>query len=84
MAQVARGKQVLCVTHLPQIAAMADTHFSVRRGSGRDAPTPGWSGWTAPSGGRSWPASSAGPPSRPPLLESAEELLRQAEQQKQV
>ena len=25
MAQVARKKQVLCVTHLPQIAAMADT-----------------------------------------------------------
>ena len=32
MAQVARGKQVLCVTHLPQIAAMADTHFSVQKG----------------------------------------------------
>lgn len=32
MASVARGKQVLCVTHLPQIAAMADTHFSVEKG----------------------------------------------------
>jgi len=32
MAQVARKKQVLCVTHLPQIAAMADTHFSVEKG----------------------------------------------------
>ena len=32
MAQVARYKQVLCVTHLPQIAAMADTHFSVEKG----------------------------------------------------
>lgn len=32
MADVARGKQVLCVTHLPQIAAMADTHFSVEKG----------------------------------------------------
>ena len=32
MAQVARHKQVLCVTHLPQIAAMADTHFSVEKG----------------------------------------------------
>ncbi|MCD7947788.1 MAG: DNA repair protein RecN [Oscillospiraceae bacterium] len=32
MADVARGKQVLCVTHLPQIAAMADVHFSVRKG----------------------------------------------------
>ena len=26
------GKQVLCVTHLPQLAAMADTHFSVEKG----------------------------------------------------
>ena len=32
MAQVARHKQVLCVTHLPQIAAMADAHFSVEKG----------------------------------------------------
>ncbi|MCD8145184.1 MAG: DNA repair protein RecN [Oscillospiraceae bacterium] len=32
MASVARYKQVLCVTHLPQIAAMADTHFSVEKG----------------------------------------------------
>ena len=32
MADVARNKQVLCVTHLPQIAAMADTHFSVEKG----------------------------------------------------
>ncbi len=32
MAQVARHKQVLTVTHLPQIAAMADVHFSVEKG----------------------------------------------------
>lgn len=32
LAQVARYKQVLCVTHLPQLAAMADTHFSVEKG----------------------------------------------------
>lgn len=32
MADVARYKQVLCVTHLPQIAAMADAHFSVEKG----------------------------------------------------
>ena len=38
MAQVARHKQVLCVTHLPQIAAMADTHFSVEKGE-RDGRT---------------------------------------------
>ena len=32
LAQVSRHKQVLCVTHLPQLAAMADTHFSVEKG----------------------------------------------------
>lgn len=37
LAQVSRYKQVLCVTHLPQLAAMADAHFSVEKGerSGR-------------------------------------------------
>lgn len=28
---VAKNKQVLCVTHLPQIAAMGDTHFTVEK-----------------------------------------------------
>lgn len=31
LAQVSRNKQVLCVTHLPQLAAMADIHFSVKK-----------------------------------------------------
>ncbi|HIT27727.1 MAG TPA: DNA repair protein RecN [Candidatus Faecousia gallistercoris] len=29
---VARNKQVLCVTHLPQIAALADTHLLIAKG----------------------------------------------------
>ena len=32
LAKVSREKQVLVVTHLPQLAAMADTHFSVEKG----------------------------------------------------
>ncbi len=36
--QVSRGKQVLCVTHLPQIAAMGEVHFSVEKGE-RDGRT---------------------------------------------
>lgn len=32
MARISRKKQVLCVTHLPQLAAMADTQFSVEKG----------------------------------------------------
>ena len=35
---VSRGKQVMCVTHLPQIAAMADTHFMISK-SERDGRT---------------------------------------------
>jgi DNA repair protein RecN (Recombination protein N) len=31
LAQLARGRQVICITHLPQIAACADHHFVVRR-----------------------------------------------------
>ena len=29
--EVARNRQVLCVTHLPQIAAMADVHYQISK-----------------------------------------------------
>ncbi len=32
LAKLSQKRQVLCVTHLPQLAAMADTHFSVEKG----------------------------------------------------
>ena len=31
LASLARKKQVLCVTHLPQIAAMADSHYVITK-----------------------------------------------------
>ena len=31
MAVIGRCHQVLCITHLPQIAAMADTHFEIEK-----------------------------------------------------
>ncbi|MCL1835510.1 MAG: DNA repair protein RecN [Oscillospiraceae bacterium] len=31
LARLARDRQVLCVTHLPQIAVMADTHFEIQK-----------------------------------------------------
>ena len=31
MGMIAKDHQVICVTHLPQIAAMADTHFEIRK-----------------------------------------------------
>ncbi len=36
LSDVAKGKQVLCVTHLPQIAAIADTHFRITKGVSGD------------------------------------------------
>ena len=38
LADLSRRKQVLCVTHLPQIAAMADSHFCISK-SERNART---------------------------------------------
>ena len=38
LAELSRRRQVLCVTHLPQLAAMADTHFCVEKGE-RDGRT---------------------------------------------
>ena len=71
MAQVARKKQVLCVTHLPQIAAMADTHFSVEKGE-RD-------GRTYTRVERLDRRLIGGAAVTPALRRSAEELLDQAE-----
>ena len=41
LARLARGRQVLCVTHLPQLAAYADRHFNVakREDGGRTVAT---------------------------------------------
>ena len=79
MARISRRKQVLCVTHLPQLAAMADTHFSVEKGE---------------SGGRTFTRViqldrearkaelariTGGSQVTPALLESAGELLDQAD-----
>ena len=31
MAVIAKSHQVLCITHLPQIAAQADSHFLIEK-----------------------------------------------------
>jgi DNA repair protein RecN (Recombination protein N) len=36
MAEIARGHQVLCVTHLPQVAAQAGSHFVVTKDQSKD------------------------------------------------
>jgi DNA repair protein RecN (Recombination protein N) len=39
LQRIGRDRQVLCVTHLPQVAAQADEHWSVTRSSGRRVST---------------------------------------------
>ena len=36
MAEIAKGHQVLCVTHLPQVAALADSHLVVAKDQSKD------------------------------------------------
>ncbi len=37
MAAISRGRQVLCITHLAQLACMADTHFLIEKLAERDS-----------------------------------------------
>jgi DNA repair protein RecN (Recombination protein N) len=37
LRRLGEGRQVLCITHLPQIAALADAHFRIEKDSGGDA-----------------------------------------------
>ena len=79
MADVARCKQVLCVTHLPQIAAMADTHFSVEKGE-RNGRTYTWvERLDRPRRKEELARLMGGASITDTLRDSAEELLTQAE-----
>ncbi len=77
--QVARSKQVLCVTHLAQIAAMGDVHFSVEKGE-RDGRT--YTRVERLERGRRKEelARLSGGEITPTMLDGAEELLRRAEE----
>lgn len=37
LSQIAAKKQVICVTHLPQIAALSDNHFKIEKVSGEES-----------------------------------------------
>ena len=39
LREVAEGRQVLCITHLAQIAAMADLHYAVSKGESKGRTT---------------------------------------------
>ena len=77
--QVSRGKQVLCVTHLPQIAAMGDVHFSVEKGE-RDGRTYTSVERLDRSRRREELARLSGGAATHTMLDGAEELLSSAEQ----
>jgi len=79
MAQVARHKQVLCVTHLPQLAAMADTHFRVEKGEDKGRTFTHVAVLEREDRRQELARLIGGTKVTPALLESAEELLSQAE-----
>ena len=39
MAVIGKNHQVICITHLPQIAAMADTHFEIAKSAAAGSTT---------------------------------------------
>ena len=54
---LSQSQQVLCVTHLPQIAAFATQHFVVEKTEERGRITAPLSGvWIRPSVSKKWPA----------------------------
>ena len=36
LRSIAKGQQVICVTHLPQVAACGDVHFSINKSTSKD------------------------------------------------
>lgn len=36
LKEIAKGQQVICVTHLPQVAAFGDVHFSIQKSTYKD------------------------------------------------
>ena len=79
--QVSKGRQVLCVTHLPQIAAMGEVHFSVEKGEAEGRTFTKVERLERPQR-REELARLSGGQTTAVMLEGAEELLSTAEQYK--
>lgn len=83
MAEIGRHRQVICITHLPQIAAMADRHFEIEKHADE-------SGGTttkihlmdAESSVRELARLLGGAAITPAVLENAREMKRLAEEEK--
>ena len=66
LAALAASRQVLCVTHLAQVAAQADQQWSVSKQGEGGVPAAGCACWMRRRGWRNWPGCWAGWKSRRP------------------
>lgn len=82
LSRVARGKQVLCVTHLPQIASMADAHFIVEKRVENDRTYTHVKKLDRAARRQELARITGGAEITPVLLDGAEELLSAAERYK--
>lgn len=79
---IASGRQVLCVTHLPQIACLADHQYYIRKYSEDDRTYTSVAYLDLPGRARELARLTAGSHISQTILDSAYELLRQAELEK--
>jgi len=80
LARVSRLRQVLCVTHLPQLAAMADVHFSVEKGEENGRTLTRVTQLTRAQRQRELARLTGGELMSETMLRGADELLRAAEE----
>lgn len=83
LARLSRFRQVLCVTHLPQLAAMADVHFGVEKGESYGRTRTNVLVLDRAARRREVARLSGGDPPSDTMLSGAEELLSAAESFKQ-
>lgn len=83
LARLSRFRQVLCVTHLPQLAAMADVHFGVEKGEADGRTRTNVLVLDRAARRREVARLSGGDPPSDTMLSGAEELLSAAENFKQ-
>ena len=80
---IAAGRQVLCITHLPQIAALADHQFYIQKYSENGRTFTNVTHLDEAGRADELARLTAGEHRSDTILESARELLREAEQEKQ-
>lgn len=83
LVRLSRFRQVLCVTHLPQLAAMADVHFGVEKGEADGRTRTNVLVLDRAARRREVARLSGGDPPSDTMLSGAEELLSAAESFKQ-